>query len=55
MPAGVPVATMAINGAKNAWLFAAQVLAITNPDIQQLLEDYMEDMKWLVDDMNEEL
>ena len=28
MPAGIPVATMAINGAKNAALFAAQILAV---------------------------
>lgn len=55
MPGGVPVATMAINWAKNAWLFAAKILATTNIDIQKLLEDYMEDMKGLVEDMNEEL
>jgi phosphoribosylcarboxyaminoimidazole (NCAIR) mutase len=36
-------------------LFAAKILATTNIDIQKLLEDYMEDMKGLVEDMNEEL
>ena len=30
MPAGIPVATMAINGAKNAGLFAAQILALSD-------------------------
>ena len=30
MPGGIPVATMAINGAKNAGLFAVQILALTN-------------------------
>ncbi|WP_094603206.1 N5-carboxyaminoimidazole ribonucleotide mutase [Sporomusa silvacetica DSM 10669] len=33
MPAGIPVATMAINGAKNAALFAAQILAVHNTDL----------------------
>lgn len=55
MPGGVPVATMAINGAKNAWLFAVKILATTDLALQKLLEEYMEDMKWLVDDMEEEL
>ena len=55
MPGGVPVATMAINGAKNAGLFAAKILATANPDIQKLLEDYIEELKWLVDDMEEKL
>lgn len=33
MPAGIPVATMAINGAKNAALFAAQILAVHNAEL----------------------
>ncbi|HWR39076.1 MAG TPA: 5-(carboxyamino)imidazole ribonucleotide mutase [Patescibacteria group bacterium] len=33
MPAGIPVATMAINGAKNAALFAAQILALSNSEL----------------------
>ena len=55
MPWWVPVATMAINGAKNAWLFAVKILATTDGALQILLEDYMEDMKWLVENMEEEL
>ena len=40
MPAGIPVATMAINGAKNAALFAVQILALKYPELaQKLLED----------------
>ena len=40
MPSGVPVATMAVNGAKNAALFAAEILAISDDSIQQKLTDY---------------
>ncbi|MBR5913342.1 MAG: 5-(carboxyamino)imidazole ribonucleotide mutase [Selenomonadaceae bacterium] len=44
MPSGIPVATMAINGAKNAAIFAAQILALSNDDIKKKLEDYRADM-----------
>ena len=37
MPAGVPVATMAINGAKNAALIAASIFALTDKDLEQRL------------------
>ena len=40
MPAGVPVATMAINGAKNAGLFAAQILALTDADLAAKLDAF---------------
>ena len=33
MPPGIPVATVAINGAMNAGLLAAKILAVTNPDL----------------------
>ena len=55
MPGWVPVATMAINGAKNAWLFAVKILATADPALQKLLEEYVDDMKWLVESMEEEL
>ena len=55
MPSGVPVATMAINGAKNAGLFAVKILALGDEELQGLLNDYMEDMKGLVEDMDREL
>lgn len=42
MPAGIPVATMAINGAKNAALFAAQVLAHDNPAVEHKLKEFRE-------------
>lgn len=37
MPSGIPVATMAINGAKNAALFAAQILAVHDSDLAEKL------------------
>jgi 5-(carboxyamino)imidazole ribonucleotide mutase len=40
MPPGVPVACMAVNGARNAALFAAQVLAVKNQGVRKALEDY---------------
>jgi 5-(carboxyamino)imidazole ribonucleotide mutase len=39
MPAGVPVATMAIGGAANAALFAARILALTDPALAQKLDE----------------
>ncbi len=40
MPAGVPVATMAINGAKNAGLYAIQILALTDEALSQKLDQF---------------
>jgi 5-(carboxyamino)imidazole ribonucleotide mutase len=37
MPRGVPVATVAINGAENAALLAAQILSLQNPELSQKL------------------
>jgi len=39
MPSGIPVATVAIDGAKNAAILAAQILSIKYPDIAQKLEE----------------
>ncbi|HSK98923.1 MAG TPA: 5-(carboxyamino)imidazole ribonucleotide mutase [Rubrobacteraceae bacterium] len=38
MPSGVPVATVAINGAANAAVLAAQILALSDPDLAERLE-----------------
>jgi 5-(carboxyamino)imidazole ribonucleotide mutase len=35
MPSGIPVATVAIGGARNAGLLAAQILATANPELQE--------------------
>lgn len=40
MPAGIPVATVAVGGAKNAGLLALRILATGDPDIAQQLRDY---------------
>jgi 5-(carboxyamino)imidazole ribonucleotide mutase len=40
MPSGVPVATMAINGAKNAGLLAVEILALGNPTLQGRLAKF---------------
>jgi 5-(carboxyamino)imidazole ribonucleotide mutase len=45
MPAGIPVATLAIGGAKNAALLAIQMLATTRPDLRAKLHAYRETMK----------
>jgi 5-(carboxyamino)imidazole ribonucleotide mutase len=45
MPPGVPVATMAINGAKNAGIMAASILALQDKDIAQNLIDYKRNME----------
>ena len=37
MPAGIPVATMAINGARNAALFAAQIIGVFEPEMKEKL------------------
>ena len=38
MPSGVPVATVAVNGATNAAVLAAQILALSDPDLVEKLE-----------------
>lgn len=45
MPGGIPVATVAINGAKNAGLLAARILGVKYPVVRQQLEKYQEDLK----------
>jgi len=45
MPGGVPVATVAINNAKNAGLLAVQILATNNESLQQKLVDYKNNMR----------
>ena len=48
MPNGIPVATVAINAAKNAGILAAKILGATNPDLQKKLQAYMDEMKDIV-------
>ncbi len=49
MPAGIPVACMAVNGAKNAALFAVEILAAGHPELVEALAGQREDMKKEVD------
>lgn len=44
MPSGIPVATVAINGAKNAGILAAQILAVKDAGLRQQLKEYKEKM-----------
>lgn len=44
MPAGIPVATVAINGAKNAALLAIEILALFDPKLQTQLLNYRKDL-----------
>jgi 5-(carboxyamino)imidazole ribonucleotide mutase len=45
MPRGVPVATVAINGSKNAGILAAQIIGLKDSDIQKKVLKYKEEMK----------
>ncbi len=45
MPGGIPVATVAINGAANAGLLAARILAVADPELGGRLEDYCRGME----------
>ncbi|MBK7183264.1 MAG: 5-(carboxyamino)imidazole ribonucleotide mutase [Bacteroidetes bacterium] len=45
MPGGVPVATVALNGAKNAGILAAQMLSIGDKSIRTLLINYKEELR----------
>lgn len=45
MPNGIPVATVALNGAKNAGILAAKIIGSSKPEILDKLSDYMEELK----------
>ena len=45
MPGGVPVATVALDGAKNAGILAAQIVGAFNPDILENIKNYKEALK----------
>jgi 5-(carboxyamino)imidazole ribonucleotide mutase len=48
MPGGVPVATVALNGAKNAGILAAQIIGSSNPAILEKIIAYKEGLKQTV-------
>lgn len=45
MPSGIPVATVALNAAKNAGILAARILGAQDPSILAKMEDYMVSLK----------
>jgi 5-(carboxyamino)imidazole ribonucleotide mutase len=45
MPGGVPVATVALNGAKNAGILAAQIIGATQEDVRDRIVAYKESLK----------
>jgi 5-(carboxyamino)imidazole ribonucleotide mutase len=55
MPPGVPVATMALNGAENAGIFAAQILSLGDPGLAKRLLEHKEKLRAHVDQQNREL
>lgn len=55
MPPGIPVATVAIDGAKNAAILAAKILAVSDEELLQRLNRYTKDMKEQVIAKNEKL
>jgi len=55
MPGGVPVATVAINGAKNAGILAAQIIGASDTTLREKIANYKSDMKAQVDAKSEKL
>ena len=55
MPPGIPVATVGVNGALNAAILAAEMLALGNAELQQKLVDYKENLKKKIEKANAEL
>jgi 5-(carboxyamino)imidazole ribonucleotide mutase len=55
MPPGIPVATVSINGAQNAAILATEILAIADPELQQKMLVFKEELKIKVVKANEEL
>lgn len=49
MPPGIPVATVAINGAKNAGLLAAQIIGSFDEEIRRKVVEYKKDLKEMVE------
>jgi 5-(carboxyamino)imidazole ribonucleotide mutase len=45
MPAGIPVATVSLNGSKNAGLLAVQILSVGDNELLQKILDYKESLK----------
>ncbi len=55
MPGGVPVATVAVNGSKNAGILAAQIIGSSDTDVQNRMLLFKKEMKEAVDAKAEKL
>jgi len=55
MPPGIPVATVGINAARNAGILAAQMLALSNPELQKRLMTFKNSLKEKVVKANQDL
>ena len=55
MPSGVPVATVALDGATNAGILAAQIIGTSDAAIQEKIVDYKEKFKGKIASANEEI
>jgi 5-(carboxyamino)imidazole ribonucleotide mutase len=55
MPGGVPVATVGINGAKNAALLAIQILGVADSDIRDQMKNYKNELAEKVEETAEEV
>lgn len=54
MPKGVPVATVALNGAANAGILAAQILALQEPGLHKKMLEYKAELEHAVGQMNQQ-
>jgi 5-(carboxyamino)imidazole ribonucleotide mutase len=55
MPPGIPVATVAINGAKNAGILAAEIIATFDKTVEKNVRNYKEGLKTMVEDKSKRL
>lgn len=55
MPGGVPVASVAIGGGKNAGILALQILGTSDQEVAKKLQNYKESLKEKVSKMNQDL
>lgn len=55
MPAGIPVATVSIGGARNAGILAARILGAGDPGIADRLESYARELEQIVEQKNQRL
>ena len=50
MPGGVPVATVALNGAKNAGILAAQIVSVGNNEVREKIINYKNELNAQVEE-----